>query len=184
MEPFDYYTWDVVRARKVNEPPRYLFLFTTAADAWILLHPNRPDINELQNGILGLRTTENPQTAGPCVFILDSECLLDLGFTLYPFDDGATPRSAIWRVIDADKKTEFIGDPLHPHVIYNSRRGLRNIPFSCVSVVGIYMQDSKMTKKNVREVTKAALVHGFEVQDFKWQDWWTYRGPIRRTERA
>lgn len=184
MQPFDYYTWDVVRARKANEPPRYLFYFQTAADARLHLHPDRPDINELQNNVGGLRTTENPQTAGPFVFVLDADCLLDLGFTLYPYDNGATPQYAIWRVIDADKHTQLVGDPLHPNVIYNRPRALRNIPLACVSMVGVFKDDTHLTKKNIREVRIAAREHGFELNDFDWKDFWTGAGPIRRTDRA
>jgi hypothetical protein len=182
IRPNEYYTWDILKARRVNEPPRYLFYFQDAAEARLHLYPNRPDINELQNSIFGLRTTENPnpQESRQFAFVLDADCLLELGFTLYPYATG-NQGGAEWRVIDADKHTEFVGDPEHPNVIYNRRCGLRNIPFSCLASVGV-MKGVSQTRKSTREVAKAALVHGFKLGVFDWKDWWTEDGPIRSAE--
>ena len=192
MNPSDYYTLTKLKARLVNDPPRYLFYFCHAHEVFSRMHHESKDFMQTPHGVA---VTESPHPGvsyddlAPVgqrrfVFVFDSECVLDFGFVVYPFTYNNDPWEAEWRIIDG-KDAEFTENPFAPVIRHTRPRVLRNIPFSCLALIGVMDGNRVRPKRLIPELKDAIAEHGFELNDFKWKEWWDFEnGPIRRAKDA
>lgn len=183
MVPSEYYTIERLKERFINDPPKYLFYFCDANEMFTR-SGNRS--NGFMQSLYGVRVTENPVRdlyQGNFVFVFDSDCVLDFGFTIYPFTYNSAPELAEWRIIDG-RNAVYLENPFAPVVRYGKPTSLKNIPFSCIAMMGVKHRIRIHAKKLLSEVVRCVEGVGFTLDDFNWKDWWTEDGPIRRSRDA
>lgn len=164
MRPSEYFTFEKVTSRTLEEVPEVLFHWTRGLD---LAH------KILEEGHLRGRptvsTSENPAfgTPGPVVFVLSPGALLSRGFTLWPYlwQRGAE-REAEW-VIAADD-AEFVDRRYGTILSSPVRVPVRGV----VRMIGYPPSWIGRRNKDIRELREAANKLSIPVKPFDWEEWW------------
>lgn len=164
--PSQFFTEEYLLRREPDRPPAILFHFTTVEKAlW-----------NLQHGVLKgrplLSTTENPALSGPgvIVFVLDSKCILEQGYRLWPYiyahQSSSYHQEAEWAVGSS-------GSEFHPEENWVDSEVV-NVPITCVLMVG-YPESWEKRPSQKRQLEKVygvleELVIPF--RRFAWEDFW------------
>ncbi len=172
--PHKYYALERIQSRKVGEPPPFLFHRCSFANA----------ARHLRNGYMHctpyICTTENPSFCSPgrIVFVIDSKCLLDAGFVIYPYIwSEREPHEAEWRISPPNTELVFFsGGPYDPHAHATQKDTL---PLACVLGIGVANKSvvQSWDEEKMREVEELAAQRGYAIFDFSWEEWWD-DGPL------
>lgn len=164
MRPSEYYTFERVMARTLEDVPEVLFHWTRSLDLALKI---------LADGVLKGRptvsTSENPAfgTPGPVVFVFSPGSLLRRGFTLWPYlwQRGAE-REAEWVIASSDAEFQdrrygtIISEPIQVPVE------------GTVRMIGYPGSWVNRRNADVRSLREAARPHGIPVRPFLWEEWW------------
>ncbi len=184
IDPRNYYTLERLKARRVNDPPRYLFMFCEVHELFTLMHPKFKDFMQSPTGVV---TTENPsanERNEHFVLVFDADCILNYGFLVYPFtyNTASTSEMAEWRIIDP-KDVELDENPFAPVIHYTRPHALKNIPSACLAMVGVIDQNTVRPKRLLKEINEWVLNAGFKIEPFSWRHFWDWDKPILRDAR-
>lgn len=175
--PHKYYSLERLQSREVGRPPALLFHRCKLENAE----------RHLRNGYMHcfpyICTTENPAFCSPgrCVFVIDSKCLLDAGYVIYPYIwSQREPAEAEWRISPPGTELVFFsGGPHDPHA---HATGRETLPLSCVAGIGVANKSVVYSwdEEKMKRVEELAAQRGYAVFDFSWEEWWD-DGPIAET---
>lgn len=167
MNPIQFFTENYLLAREPDRPPKILFHFTTVEKALWNLH------HGVLKGRPVLSTTENPALSGPGViaFVLDSKCILDQGYRLWPYiyahRSSSYHQEAEWAVGSPD--SEF-----HPEENWIDSEVV-SVPITCVLAVGYPESWERRPgqRRQLEQVYGVLEELAIPFRRFAWEDFWT-----------